>query len=109
LSVPHQNLGVQFRQSKFFRPQAKKNNRFGGAIEIPQRQRGNQFLALPSNLIGSKDPDALEIPARRAEYSLTESASSPVQAEPAQNPCALSIFVIPTGAEKMASGAESLP
>src|SRR5260370_546844 len=48
------------------------------------RQRGNQFLALLSNLIGSKDPDALKIPARRAEYSLTESASSPVQAEPRQ-------------------------
>jgi hypothetical protein len=46
------------------------------------RQRGNQFLALLSNPIGSKDPDALKIPARRAEYSLTESASSPVQAEP---------------------------
>jgi hypothetical protein len=48
------------------------------------RQRGNQFLALLSNPIGSKDPDALKIPARRAEYSLTESASSPVQAEPRQ-------------------------
>jgi hypothetical protein len=46
------------------------------------RQRGSQFLALLSNLIGLKDPDALKIPARRAEYSLTESASSPVQAEP---------------------------
>jgi hypothetical protein len=43
------------------------------------------FLALLSKLIGSKDPDALKIPARRAEYSLTESASSPVQAEPAQD------------------------
>src|SRR5260370_11578212 len=32
--------------------------------------------------IGSKDPNALKIPARRAEYSLTESAFSPVQAEP---------------------------
>jgi hypothetical protein len=48
------------------------------------RQRGNQFLALHSNLIGSKDPNALKIPARSAEYSLTESASSPVQAEPRQ-------------------------
>src|SRR5271156_1526840 len=48
------------------------------------RQRGNVFLALLSKLIGSKDPDALKIPARRAEYSLTESASSPVQAEPSQ-------------------------
>jgi hypothetical protein len=32
--------------------------------------------------IGSVDPDALKIPARRAEYSLTESAPSPFQAEP---------------------------
>jgi len=51
------------------------------------RQRGNQFLALLSNPIGSKDPDALKIPARRAEYSLTESASSPVQAEPRHRNC----------------------
>src|SRR5580658_6190205 len=50
------------------------------------RQRGSQFLALLSNLIGLKDPDALKIPARRAEYSLTESASSPVQAEPRHLP-----------------------
>ena len=35
--------------------------------------------------IGSKDPDALKIPARRAEYSLTESALSPFHAEPTQN------------------------
>ena len=32
--------------------------------------------------IGSVDPDALKIPARRAEYSLTESALSPFHAEP---------------------------
>jgi hypothetical protein len=37
-----------------------------------------------TNHIGSVDPDALKIPARRAEYSLTESALSPFQAEPAQ-------------------------
>ena len=42
---------------------------------------GISFLRCFS-IIGSKDPDALKIPARRAEYSLTESASSPVQAEP---------------------------
>jgi len=35
------------------------------------------------NLIGSIDPDALKIPARRAEYSLTGNAHSPVPAEPA--------------------------
>jgi hypothetical protein len=56
----------------------------GWAHRDDDRQRGNQFLALLSNPIGSKDPDALKIPARRAEYSLTESASSPVQAEPRQ-------------------------
>ena len=35
-------------------------------------------------LIGSKHPYALKIPTRRAEYSLAESASSPIQAEPTQ-------------------------
>jgi len=35
--------------------------------------------------IGSKDPDALKIPARRAESSLTGNCSSPFQAEPRQN------------------------
>jgi len=34
-------------------------------------------------LIGSVDPDALEISARGAEYSLAESVFSPFQAEPA--------------------------
>jgi len=34
--------------------------------------------------IGSKDPHALKIPARRAEYSLRENVASPFQAEPAQ-------------------------
>ena len=36
-------------------------------------------ISLPrssTNQIGSVDPDALKIPARRAEYSLTESATS---------------------------------
>src|ERR1700730_7801636 len=32
----------------------------------------------------SPDPDALKIPARRAEFTLTENASSPFHAEPAQ-------------------------
>jgi Integrase core domain len=36
------------------------------------------------NQIGSVDPDALKIPARRAECSLTENARSPFQAEPGQ-------------------------
>jgi len=40
--------------------------------------------ARPSS-IGSKDPHALKIPARRAEYLLTENVASPFQAEPAQS------------------------
>src|SRR6266436_2929458 len=46
------------------------------------RKRGLHSPALLSTLIGSKDPDALKIPARRAEFTLTEDASSPVHAEP---------------------------
>jgi hypothetical protein len=45
--------------------------------------REHRSASLP-NSIGSVDPDALKIPARRAEYSLTENAYSPVPAEPAQ-------------------------
>lgn len=45
--------------------------------------RGYGPAPLP-NFIGSVDPHALKIPARRAEYSLTESANSPFPAEPAQ-------------------------
>ena len=36
------------------------------------------------NPIASVDPDALKIPARRAECSLTENAHSPFHAEPEQ-------------------------
>ena len=46
------------------------------------REYGNYIPALPPFIIGSKDPDASKIPARRAEYSLTENASSPFHAEP---------------------------
>ncbi len=46
------------------------------------RKRGLHSPALLSTFIGSKDPDALKIPARRAEFTLTEDASSPVHAEP---------------------------
>jgi hypothetical protein len=44
---------------------------------------GNALLAL---LLyhRSKDPHAWKIPARRAEYSLTENVASPFQAEPEQ-------------------------
>ena len=47
-------------------------------------ERGIHFSRSSQNHIGSVDPDALKIPARRAEYSLTESALSPFQAEPTQ-------------------------
>src|SRR6266478_2279581 len=49
------------------------------------RKRGLHSPALLSTFIGSKDPDALKIPARRAEFTLTEDASSPVHAEPEQS------------------------
>ena len=42
-------------------------------------------LALTPNFIGSKDPHALKIPARKGgKHSLAENAPSPVQAEPRQ-------------------------
>jgi hypothetical protein len=43
---------------------------------------GTYSLSCFQVLIGSVDPDALKIPARRAEYSLTDNALSPFQAEP---------------------------
>src|SRR5689334_13538100 len=42
------------------------------------------FRASQKKHIGSVDPDALKIPARRAECSLTENARSPFHAEPEQ-------------------------
>src|ERR1019366_2516105 len=48
------------------------------------RECGNHSPALPPTIIGSKDPDALKIPARRAEFTLTENARPPFQAEPEQ-------------------------
>ena len=44
---------------------------------------GNERLAPTLHPIGSKDPDALKIPARRAASTLTRSVRSPVLAEPA--------------------------
>ena len=46
--------------------------------------RGNERLAPTLHPIGSKDPDALKIPARRAASTLTRSVRSPVLAEPAE-------------------------
>jgi hypothetical protein len=47
-----------------------------------ERSAAASLLRSSKTQIGSVDPDALKIPARRAEYSLTESALSPFQAEP---------------------------
>ena len=49
-----------------------------------ERGREDSFLRRPDS-IGSKDPHALKIPARRAEYSLAENLASPFQAEPRQH------------------------
>src|SRR5438876_6270940 len=49
------------------------------------RARRFRFRALQKT-IGSVDPDALKIPARRAECSLTENARSPFHAEPGHYP-----------------------
>ena len=45
--------------------------------------RGDERLAPTLHPIGSKDPDALKIPGRRAASTLTWSVRSPVPAEPA--------------------------
>src|SRR6266436_6091235 len=47
--------------------------------------RANALLALLPTIIGSVDPYALKIPARRAESTLTEYARIPFHAEPEQN------------------------
>jgi hypothetical protein len=43
---------------------------------------GDQLPCAAVLTIGSKDPHAWKIPARGAEYSLTENVASPFQAEP---------------------------
>jgi len=48
------------------------------------RSADASLLRSSKNHIGSVDPDALKIPARRAECSLTENANSPFHAEPEQ-------------------------
>jgi hypothetical protein len=57
----------------------------GGLIETMNGAQRLPFCAPQEDHIGSEDPDALKIAARRAEYSLTESALSPFQAEPTQS------------------------
>jgi len=46
--------------------------------------RGSRLSRSSQNHIGSVDPDALKIPARRAECLLTENARPPFHAEPEQ-------------------------
>jgi len=60
-----------------------------------ERRREDNVLVPLRTFIGW-DPDALNIPARRAEYSLTESALSPFRAEPTKV-SANSTFSIETG------------
>src|SRR5271166_2605299 len=55
-------------------------------------ERGSSPYALVPRRIGSVDPDALKIPARRAEYSLTENPPFPFHAEPAH--CGVQAFLI---------------
>ena len=47
------------------------------------RGRGSHLSRSTQNPIGSKDPDTLKIPARRAASTLARNAPSPVPAEPA--------------------------
>ena len=61
------------------------------------RGRGSSPLALFQNYIGSKDPHALKIPARRAECSLTGNAHSPLHAEPRQTALGLDHAYHPEG------------
>ena len=48
-----------------------------------ERGREDSLSRRPTS-IGSKDPHALKIPARMAEYLLTENVASPFQVEPRQ-------------------------
>src|ERR1035441_3576671 len=56
-----------------------------GLIETMNGARRLRFCAPQRDHIGSVDPHALKIPARRAEYSLAESVLSPFHAEPAHD------------------------
>ena len=53
--------------------------------EVYDHGRGSPLSRSSPNPIGSIDPDALKIPARRAASTLTRSARSPVPAEPAHD------------------------
>jgi hypothetical protein len=47
-----------------------------------ERGREDSFLRRPTSIGFERPPYALKIPARRAEYSLTENVASPFHAEP---------------------------
>ena|SRR5208282_437686 len=74
-----------------------------------ERGREDSFLRRPTS-IGSKDPHALKIPARRAEYSLTENVASPFQAEPRHNQPRIFAFMSPTtqGAQSISGAGEAV-
>ena len=58
-----------------------------------ERGRESSFLRRPTS-VGSKDPHASKIPARRAEYSLTENVASPFQAEPRHRLLGLALQIL---------------
>jgi hypothetical protein len=62
-----------------------------------ERQRWNCFLHCFQILIEPVDPNALKISARRADYSLTESALTPFQAEPTHSPLSQGFLQINMG------------
>ena len=63
-----------------------RNHAEGYPGELIETKRGREdSLSRRPTSIGSKDPHALKIPARRAEYSLTENVASPFQVEPRQD------------------------
>jgi hypothetical protein len=69
--------------------------------------RGHNPAPLP-NSIRSKDPHALKIPARRAEYSLTENARSPFHAEPEHDDLARALDHVDEGEQKLPIGLTEL-
>ncbi len=72
------------RTRRRFNDLAGRNEAGNGGTQPRRGIARPRFCALQKNHIGSVDPDALKIPARRSEYSLAESALSPLQAEPTQ-------------------------
>ena len=69
------------------------------------RERGSSPLALFQNHIGSKDPHALKIPARRVECSLTGNVIFPIHAEPRHkhNPQAYAQHTVKKAAQSLSA------